>query len=83
VGRRVRVDKVQIPVWSTKALAWGYDPRTDEHIGFAVSPERGRALRVDIEGEGEAFVEIADVEVLFVRRAGDAPGTVAGALFRA
>jgi hypothetical protein len=78
VGHRVRVEAVHIPVWSTKALAWGYDGYTDEHVGFAVPPERGRALRYEIETQGETSIEIGDVELLFVRPAAESPARSSG-----
>jgi hypothetical protein len=73
VSRVVRVEDVQTPPWSTRALAWGYDVNTGEHVAFAVDVERGGAIRAELEADGEAFYKPTETEVLFVLPAGDVP----------
>jgi len=82
VSRQVGLQAVNRYAWSTRALAWGYDTTTGDHVAFAVSLERAGMLARLLETEEAPVVSVPDVDVLFVRRdhedhdrpPGDGPG---------
>jgi hypothetical protein len=67
VSRIVRVESVQTPHWSTRAIAWGFDVNDGYHVAFTLSLERGRDLAAEIEAAGEAFYRVEDGDILFAK----------------
>jgi hypothetical protein len=59
--------------WSTKAIAWGFDSTTGEHVAFAVPLEQVDKLRECLETEKRPQVSVDDVDILFIRPAGEPP----------
>jgi hypothetical protein len=69
----VEVHAVNTYYWSTKAIAWGFDSTTGEHVGFTVPLERADELRERLETEEHPHVRVDDVDILFIRPAGEPP----------
>jgi hypothetical protein len=73
MGRQVELKDVGDYPWSSRAIAWGYDTRTGEHVAFAVSKNRGAALRDRLDYETIAIVDVNPLDVLFARSAAGSP----------
>jgi hypothetical protein len=71
VSRIVRVESVQTPHWSTRAIAWGFDVNDGSHVAFTLPLDRGRDLAAEIEADGEAFYKVEDGEFPFAKRPTD------------
>jgi hypothetical protein len=67
VSRIVRVESVRLHAFSTRAIAWGYDVHSGEHVAFTLAPRRGEHLQAELEAEGEAFFKPGPLEILFTR----------------
>ncbi len=67
MSRTVNVEAVQLPYWSTRAIAWGFDVQDGYHVAFAMSKERAGRLLADLESEGQALVKVPGQDILFAK----------------
>ena len=67
MSRTVRVESVRLHAFSTRAIAWGYDTESGEHVAFTLESRRGEHLLAELEAEGEAFYKPGDLDILFTR----------------
>jgi len=73
VSRIVRVESVRLHAFSTRAIAWGYDVHSGEHVAFTLAPRRGESLLAELGAEGEAFYRPDNLDILFTRRVSTVP----------
>lgn len=61
------MEAVQLPYWSTRAIAWGFDVRDGYHVAFAMSKDRAGRLLADLDSEGHAQIAVPEHDILFAK----------------
>lgn len=65
--RTVDLQAVEGHWWSLRAVAWGYDASTGDHVSFAVNKTDAVRLRELLEVEDRVRVEVDPLDILFSR----------------